>query len=122
MSIRILIIEENKNDLELMTYLLSHSGYTVIVAKDGEEGILKALSERLNLIICDIFLRKTDSFAFAKQLKSHEALCKIPLLVITAYAMAGDRNKFLTAGFDGYISKPIAPEIFVSQIEHFLNL
>lgn len=121
MTMRILIIEENKNDLNLMTYLLSHAGYTVLVAKDGEEGVVKALQERPDLIICDLLLRKADSFEVAKQLKSHEALRKIPLLVITAYAMAGDRAKFLTAGFDGYISKPIAPEIFVSQIEHFLK-
>jgi CheY-like chemotaxis protein len=121
MSYRILIIEDNPTNLELMTYLLRAFGHTTLAASDGEEGLEIARHESLDLIICDIQLPKLDGCAFARQLKCHPALRTIPLVAVTALAMVGDRDRVLEAGFDGYLAKPIAPRTFMSQIESFLR-
>jgi two-component system, cell cycle response regulator DivK len=121
MSARILVIEDNSANLELMTYLLKASGHFTISARDGEAGLETALRESPDLVICDIELPKLDGYEVARQLKQHPTLSETPLVAVTAYAMVDDREKVLSAGFDGYISKPIEPELFVSQVEAFLS-
>ncbi len=121
MSARILVIEDNTANLELMTYLLNAFGHFTISARDGEAGLETALREPLDLIICDIELPKLNGYEIARQLKQHPDLRKIPLVAVTAYAMVDDREKVLSVGFDGYISKPIEPELFVGQVEAFLG-
>ncbi|RJQ23281.1 MAG: response regulator [Nitrospiraceae bacterium] len=118
---RILIIEDNPANMELMSYLLSSFGYTVLIAHNGEEGITTAKREMLDLIICDVHLPIVDGYAVAKYLKKDPVLRQIPLVAVTALAMVGDRDKVLSAGFDGYIDKPIVPEKFVGQIEEFIK-
>src|SRR5438067_910127 len=118
---RILVIEDNPTNLALMSYLLTAYGHEVMTAADGEEG-LEVVSRSLpELIISDVQLPKVDGFGVAAQLKSHPALRSIPLLAVTALAMVGDRDKLLVAGFDGYLSKPIDPETFVSTVVAFLS-
>lgn len=121
MPARILVIEDNTTNLELMTYLLKAFGHFTIVARDGESGLETALRESLDLIICDIELPKLNGFEVARQIKQHLKLRKIPLVAVTAYAMVDDREKVLSVGYDGYISKPIEPELFVRQIEELLS-
>lgn len=121
MPARILVIEDNTANLELMTYLLKAFGHFTIAARDGEAGLETALRESLDLIICDIELPKLNGYEVAQQLKQHPTLRHVPLVAVTAYAMVDDRDKVLNAGFDGYISKPIEPELFVGQVEAFLN-
>ncbi len=121
MPARILIIEDNPENLELMIYLLNAYGHTPLVARDGYAGLAAAQREIPDLIICDIQLPGIDGYEIARQLKADPALCNIPRVAVTAYAMVGDRNKVLEAGFDGYLSKPIDPETFVSQIDTFLR-
>jgi len=121
MKERILIIEDNPANLELMSYLLSAFGYTVLSAHNGDEGINTAKREMLDLIICDVHLPGVDGYVVAKYLKKDPLLRQIPLVAVTALAMVGDRDKVLSAGFDGYIDKPIIPEKFVQQIEEFLK-
>ncbi len=120
MTIKILIIEDNLNDLELIRYLLKTSGYILIKAEDGVSGLKKASKRLPELILCDIKLPLLDGFQVAAQLKRDKVLCTIPLVAITAFAMLGDKEKILQAGFDGYITKPFMPETFVSKIEGFL--
>lgn len=120
MAGRILVIEDNPANLELMSYLLRAFGYTVLTAGDGAEGIAAARRELVDLIICDIHLPNVDGYAVAKFLKGHPVLRQIPLIAVTALAMVGDREKVIAAGFDGYIDKPIAPETFVTQIAGYL--
>jgi two-component system cell cycle response regulator len=115
------VIEDNPTNLELMTYLLNAFGFTVLAAMDGEQGLEAARREAPDLIICDLALPKLDGFGVIRRLKSHPALKAIPALAVTAYAMVGDREKALTSGFDGYISKPIDPETFVGQVEGVLG-
>lgn len=117
----ILVIEDNADNLELMTYLLKAFGHTTLTALDGEEGMRIALKETPDLIVCDVQIPKLSGYEVAQQLKSHPVLRTIPLIAVTALAMVGDRDKVLAAGFDGYIAKPINPETFVTQVEEFLQ-
>jgi two-component system cell cycle response regulator len=118
---RILVIEDNPDNMELITYLLKQYGYATIIAMDGEAGLAAAQKEIPDLIVCDIQLPKLSGTEIAKRLKSDNKLKGIPLIAVTAYSMVGDRDKLLAVGFDGYIAKPIDPENFVKQIEQFLQ-
>lgn len=117
---RILVIEDNMANLELMLYLLEAFGHTPLSAADGASGVAAAQAEQLELIICDIQLPDFDGYAVARQLKADPRLRDIPLVAVTAFAMVGDRDQILAAGFDGYLAKPIVPEMFVGQVEAFL--
>jgi two-component system cell cycle response regulator len=121
MATRILVIEDNPTNLQLITYLLSAYGYTVLTAIDGEEGLEAAHREPPDLIICDVQLPKLDGYEVARRLKSHPALRTIPLVAVTAMAMVGDRERVLAAGFDGYVAKPVIPQSFVQEVELFLG-
>lgn len=121
MPARILIIEDNPTNLDLMTFLLQSFGHTTLTAGDGVEGLEFIRRESLDLILCDMHLPKLDGYELAAQVKSDPALRQTPLVAVTALAMVGDRDKVLAAGFDGYISKPIAPRTFVQQVETFLD-
>lgn len=118
---KILIIEDNPDNLELMSYLLRGHGHEVLSAHDGVAGLARALSEGgLSLIVCDLHMPSLDGYAVAQRLKAHPGLCDVPLVAVTALAMVGDQDKALDAGFDAYITKPIAPREFVGQLERFL--
>src|SRR4026207_2024838 len=116
---RILVIEDNPTNLELMSYLLKHFGHEVSVATDGEEGLNAARRANIDLIVCDVQLPKIDGFGVAARLKGHPTFRSIPLIAVTALAMVGDRDKLLSAGFNGYISKPIPPGKFGGPDEAF---
>lgn len=117
---KILVIEDNADNLELMLYLLEAFGHTPLAAHDGEEGMESAQRERPDLIVCDLQMPKVDGFEVARRLKQHPVLRSIPLVAVTAYAMVGDREKVLAAGFDGYLTKPIEPQTFVPRLEALL--
>jgi len=120
-STRILIIEDNPTHLELMIYLLSAYGHSVGTAESGSK-VLDALNrERPDLILCDVQLPDIDGFGIARRLKSHPEFRSIPLVAVTALAMAGDCDRLIAAGFDGYLAKPIDPETFVQQMGVFLS-
>jgi CheY-like chemotaxis protein len=121
MGARILVIEDNPTNLELVTYLLNAFGYTTIAAADGEEGVAVALHTKPDLILCDIALPKLDGYGVARRLRAESTLNGVPLIAVTASAMAGDRDKVVASGFDGYISKPITPETFVAEVEAYLH-
>jgi len=122
MGSRILIIEDTPENLELMTYLLSAFGHTVVAAEDGICGLEAAVRETPDLIVCDLQLPGIDGFEVARQLRSTSAsTSSIPLVAVTALAMVGDRERVLTAGFDAYLTKPIDPETFVQEIESHLR-
>jgi len=121
MFARILVIEDNPANLDLMGYLLRCSGHEVLVAFDGQAGLELAGREAPDLIICDIQMPLMSGFEVALRLKSDDRLKHTPLVAITAFAMVGDREKVLAGGFDGYLAKPIDPEAFVAQIEAFLR-
>ncbi|CAN7479885.1 response regulator [Massilia sp. LjRoot122] len=117
---RILIIEDNPANVELMAFLLTAYGHTAVSAPDGLRGVAAARAAPPDLIACDVNLPGMNGFAVLATLKAEPGLAGVPVLAVTALAMAGDREKVLEAGFDGYISKPIEPESFVAELEAFL--
>ncbi len=121
MGARILIIEDNPANLELMSYLLGAFGHTVLSAEDGRQGLEAVRREQPDLIICDVQLPEMDGYEVARWLKSDAGLRGTPLIAVTALAMVGDRDRMLAAGFDDYLAKPIDPETFVRQMENFLQ-
>jgi CheY-like chemotaxis protein len=118
---RILVIEDNPMNLELMTYLLKAFGHTPLEAVDGLKGLERIQQEAPDLVLCDLQLPGIDGFEVARQVKADPLLRVIPMVAVTAYAMVGDRDTVLAAGFDGYITKPINPETFVQQVETFIK-
>lgn len=121
MSARVLIVEDNPANLELMDYLLSASGYLTLKASDGKTGLLAAENTIPDLVVCDIQMPVMNGYELAKSLKNNAKLRHIPLVAVTALAMTGDGDKILAAGFDGYLVKPITPETFVQQLEAYLT-
>jgi two-component system cell cycle response regulator len=122
MSARILVIEDNATNLELMVYLFRAFGYDPVTAADGEAGLEAVHREPFDLVICDVQMPGVDGYELARRLKGHPTFRSIPLVAVTAMAMVGDRDRALAAGFDGYIAKPINPQTFIKQVESFLRL
>ena len=116
----ILIIEDNETNMQLMAYLLRAFGHHVREAVDGKSGLAAAERDRPDLILCDLQMPGMDGYEVLRLVKLDPNLLPIPIVAVTAYAMVGDREKVLEAGFDGYIPKPINPEIFLGQVEEFL--
>jgi two-component system cell cycle response regulator DivK len=118
---KILVVEDNQDNREMVVKVLKFNGYEVIEAVDGEEGIEKAKTEAPALILLDIYLPKMDGYEVAKRLKGDTGLKDIPVIALTAHAMKGNREQALAAGCDGYISKPIDIRELPKQIEQFLR-
>lgn len=116
MAVRILVIEDNEQNLYLITYLLEKAGFQVISAMDGFAGVELAKSVDPDLILLDIQLPGMDGYAVAKELRSHAALDDVPIVAVTSHAMVGDREATLAAGCNGYLEKPIDPESFVHDV------
>lgn len=120
MKNKILYIEDNEQNLYLVTFILEKHGYAVSSATDGQEGIDLAAQIHPDLILLDIQLPRMDGYAVARQLRANPDLATIPIVAVTSYAMAGDREKALSAGCSGYIEKPINPDTFMQQVEQHL--
>jgi two-component system cell cycle response regulator DivK len=120
MKAKILYIEDNEQNLYLVTFILEKHGYEVCAATDGQEGIDLAARIQPDLILLDIQLPRMDGYAVARQLRTNPDLATIPIVAVTSYAMAGDRDKALDAGCSGYIEKPINPDTFMQQVEQHL--
>jgi CheY-like chemotaxis protein len=118
---KILYIEDNEQNLYLVRFLLEKHGYQVCAAMDGQEGIESAARERPDLILLDIQLPLMDGYGVARKLRANPDLAGIPIVAVTSYAMAGDRDKALGAGCSGYIEKPINPDTFMAQVEQHLS-
>jgi two-component system, cell cycle response regulator DivK len=118
---KILIVEDNEQNLYLSTFLLEKQGYDVIQARNGQEGLDTADVERPDLILLDIQLPVMDGYEVAQRLKQAQETQSIPIVAVTSYAMAGDRDAVLAAGCEGYIEKPIDPDRFVEQVKGFLQ-
>lgn len=120
MNKKILYIEDNEQNLYLVTFLLQKHGYRVYSATDGQQGIDLAAVEKPDLILLDIQLPGMDGYAVARTLRSIVGLAATPIVAVTSYAMAGDREKALASGCTGYIEKPINPDTFIQQVEQHL--
>jgi len=105
--VKILYIEDNDDNIYVVKNRLSRGGHTVLVALDGEQGVAMALSERPDLILMDLSLPVLDGWEATRRLKAAAETKAIPIIALSAHAMAGDREKALDAGCDDYDTKPI---------------
>jgi two-component system, cell cycle response regulator DivK len=118
---KILIVEDNQDNRELVVKVLKNKGFDLAEAVDGEEAIARAVSEKPDLILLDISLPKLDGYEVVRRLKSMEEFREIPVVAFTAHAMKGDREKVIAEGFEGYISKPINVREFPDQLKLYLR-
>ncbi len=120
MSARILYIEDNRQNMRLVRKMLASKGYEVLEASEGTLGIEVALAELPDLIFVDINLPDIDGMEVTARLKSEHSTQNIPIIALTANAMYGDRERFLQAGCDGYLAKPISKNELINTVEEFL--
>ena len=120
MKPKVLVIEDNEQNLYLVTFLLERYGMEIIPARTGPQGLALADHVRPDLILLDIQLPGMDGYEVARRLKQNPLLVDVPIVAVTSYAMEGDREKGLLAGCVGYIEKPINPETFLMEIRPFL--
>ena len=118
---RILIIEDNEQNLYLETFILQKNGHEVIQARNGESGIALANQMAPDLILLDIQLPGMDGYSVAQQLRKKPVIATVPIIAVTSYAMTGDRERILEAGCTSYIEKPINPDTFHAEITQFLQ-
>ncbi len=104
---RILYVEDNEDNVFMLKNRLARAGHTVIVATDGEQGVAMALSERPDMILMDLSLPVLDGWQATRQIKATPDTKHIPVIALTAHAMAGDREKALSAGCDDFDTKPV---------------
>ncbi len=121
MKQKILIVEDNEQNIYLETFMLEQQGFDVIQARNGQQGLELAVSEQPDLILLDIQLPVMDGYEVARRLKQAMETKSIPIAAVTSYAMAGDREAVLAAGCEGYIEKPIDPDLFVEQVRSVLT-
>jgi len=117
----VLVIEDNENNMELITFILEANNYGTIRAETGQQGIAMAIHDRPDFILLDIQLPDIMGTDVLMAIRNNKSCDKIPIIAITSYAMAGDREKLLNAGCDGYIEKPIDPMIVMDQIENVIQ-
>jgi two-component system, cell cycle response regulator DivK len=116
---RILIAEDNEKNIKLFRDVLQRSGYETLEASTGEQAIELATRHTPDLVLMDIRLPGTDGLEALRRLREDERTADIPVVALTAQAMAGDRERFLQAGFNGYVSKPVNIAEFIGTVRHY---
>lgn len=118
---RVLVVEDNIDNYELVRVILNHAGYDAFLAVNGRDGLDAARLQKPDLILLDLGLPEMNGWLAAERLKSDEATKNIPLYALTAHTLPRDRNRALEAGCDGYFSKPLHVESFLKAITSLLE-
>jgi two-component system cell cycle response regulator DivK len=118
---RILVIEDNEQNLELVEFLLDEAGATVLAAADADEAREALAQEQPDLILMDMQLPGTDGLSLVSEIRRRPEIRQIPIVALTAHAMRGDRERFLAGGCDGYLAKPINVVTFVQDLSSLLT-
>jgi CheY-like chemotaxis protein len=118
---KILLVEDNDMNRDMLSRRLKRKGYDVVVAVDGEQGVAMATSENPNLILMDMSLPVIDGWEATRRIKASPQTAGIPIIALTAHAMAPDREKALAAGCDDYDTKPIELSRLLGKIEQLLG-
>ncbi len=118
---KVLIAEDNAVNRELLRELLEARGYTVVEACDGEEALRVIDQAQPDILLLDIGMPVLDGFGVVRALRANPRLAALPVLAVTAYAMQGDPEKILSAGFDGYLSKPVIARSVIEELERLLS-
>ncbi|MBV9879445.1 MAG: response regulator [Gemmatirosa sp.] len=117
----VLLVEDNEDNRIVYSTILRHFGYSVTEALNGEEGIAKAKSEKPDLILMDISIPIIDGWEATQVLKHDPETSMIPIIALTAHALASDREKAMEVGCDGYLAKPCEPRAVVAEVQRFLG-
>lgn len=116
-----LIIEDNEDNMYLITYILQKSGYSTVRAENGRKGVELALKEKPDFIILDIQLPDISGFEVLPLIRSSAGGSEVPIIAMTSFAMSGDREKLLDAGCTGYVEKPIDPDTVMAEIKKIIG-
>lgn len=117
----VLIVDDEPDNIELLGRRLTRRGYTVLPAKSAEEGIAKALTEQPNIILMDVKMPQVDGLEASRRLKANAATQAIPIIMLTAHAMAEDREQALAAGANEYESKPVDLPRLLEKMQQLLG-
>ena len=117
---RILVVEDQADNMQILRDLLTSAGYAMIEAEDGAEGVRAASAHQPDLILMDIQLPVLDGYEATRRIKADPALRAIPIIVVTSYALSGDENKARAAGCDDYVPKPYSPRLLLAKIRKHL--
>jgi two-component system, cell cycle response regulator DivK len=120
MSRTILVVDDHEDNRRILRDLLRSAGYEVIEATTGEDGVAAAKARTPDLILMDIQLPGIDGYEATRRIKADEALRRIPLIVVTSYALSGDDAKALAAGADAYVAKPFSPRAMLAKVRDYL--
>ena len=119
---RILVVEDNPKNLKLVRDVLRHSGYEVVEATTGEDGVRLAQEVSPDLILMDLQLPGIDGAETLRRIRQHVHMRAVPVVAVTAFAMDDDRRKAFSSGFNGYVEKPISVRSLPQQVHDFLEL
>jgi len=117
---KLLLVEDNEMNRDMLSRRLTRRGYEVAIAVDGDQGVTMAQSEKPDLVLMDMSLPVIDGWEATRRIKSSEDTRHLPVIGLTAHAMAGDREKAIEAGCDDYDTKPIELERLIGKIEALL--
>ena len=117
----ILVVEDNNDNMTLISDVLHSLGYEVVAARDGEEGVKLARSAQPDLILMDLSLPRMDGWAATRLIRGEAKLAEIPIIALTAHAMTGDRERALEAGCNDYVSKPINLRDLIGKLQRYLG-
>jgi two-component system cell cycle response regulator len=120
MCARVLVIDDDPVNADLVSYLLRAFGHEATIALGGEDALREAALRVPDLVLCDIQMPTVDGYEVLRRMRADSRLDDTQIVGVTALAMVGDREKVLAAGFDGYLEKPITPETFVGEVEKYL--
>ncbi len=120
MSKRILVIEDQEDNRQILRDLLTSADFEVIEAEDGESGLAAAAEHRPDLILMDIQLPGLDGYEATRRLKADAVLHAIPVIAVTSYALGGDADRARAAGCDAYFSKPFSPRQLLAKVREYL--
>jgi two-component system cell cycle response regulator DivK len=118
---RVLIVEDNEKNMKLVRDILRATGYSPLEASTGEQAFAVAAETTPALVLMDIQLPDLDGAELLRRLRSDERTAAIPVLALTAQAMQGDRERFLAAGFDGYLSKPVDVDELIETVRRYCD-
>ena len=117
----ILVVEDNEMNLDILSRRLKRRGFEVLVAMDGAKGVTLAKENMPDLILMDMSLPIMDGWEATRRIKADSATTSIPIIALTAHAIAGDREKAIAAGCDEYESKPVKFPALIAKIETFIK-
>jgi len=113
----VLLVEDNEDNLVIYCTILRHAGYTVVEARDGQAGIDAAHEKQPAIILMDVSIPLVDGWEATRRLKADPATAAIPIIALTAHALASDQQKAVDAGCDGYIAKPAEPRVVLAAVQ-----